>query len=102
MGGRLRSGFRLVRRLLGDRRGATAILFAVLLPVLIRFAGLGVETGLWYTIKRQNQTAADEAALPAALEIIAPGGTVANALPAAQLDANKHRFGCAQHGHNTT
>src|ERR1700751_4584129 len=43
----------------------------LLLSVLIGFAGLGVETGLWYAIKRQNQSAADEAALSGAMEIAA-------------------------------
>lgn len=55
-------------RLLHDRRAAVAITFAVLLPVFIGFAGLAAETGLWYAIKRQNQSAADEGALAGALE----------------------------------
>jgi transcriptional regulator with XRE-family HTH domain len=38
---------------IGDRRGATAALFAVLLTVLFGFAGLGVDFGIWYTLKRQ-------------------------------------------------
>jgi hypothetical protein len=44
---------------------------AITLPVLIGFAALGAETGLWYTIKRQNQTAADAAAISAAYEVAA-------------------------------
>jgi Flp pilus assembly protein TadG len=31
-----------------DRRGATAVIFAVSLPVLIGSAGLGVEVGYWH------------------------------------------------------
>ena len=44
---------------------------AITLPVLIGFGSLGAETGLWYTIKRQNQSAADAAAISAAYEVIA-------------------------------
>ena len=55
-------------RLLRDRRGATAAIVAVTLAALIGFTGLGVETGLWYTIKRYNQSAADVAAISGAME----------------------------------
>jgi len=57
------------RRLWHDTRGATVVLVALTISVLIGFVGLGVETGLWYTIQRQNQTAADFAALSGAYEI---------------------------------
>jgi uncharacterized membrane protein len=57
------------RRLWHDTRGVTLVLVALTISALIGFAGLGVETGLWYTIKRQNQTAADFAALSGAYEI---------------------------------
>jgi Flp pilus assembly protein TadG len=54
-----------------DRRGVVAIAVALLLPVLIGFAGLGVEVGLWFWVQRQNQSAADAAAISAALEYAA-------------------------------
>src|SRR5215467_5426626 len=57
------------RRLWHDTRGVTVVLVALTLSALIGFVGLGVETGLWYTIQRQNQTAADFAALSGAYEI---------------------------------
>jgi hypothetical protein len=38
---------------------------------LIGFTGLGVETGLWYSIKRYNQSAADIGALSGAMELAA-------------------------------
>ena len=44
---------------------------AIALPGLMGFAALGAETGVWFTIKLQNQSAADAAALSAAYEIIA-------------------------------
>ena len=58
----------------GDRRGATAALFALLLTVLFGFAGLGVDFGIWYTLKRQYQSAADNGAISGALEVVAGKG----------------------------
>jgi hypothetical protein len=57
------------RRLLHDNRGTILALVAIALPVLLGFTALGVETGLWYTIKRYNQSAADIAALSGAMEL---------------------------------
>jgi Flp pilus assembly protein TadG len=51
-----------------DRTGAVAVALAVLLPVLIGFAGIGIEVGLWFEVQRQNQSATDAAAISAALE----------------------------------
>jgi Flp pilus assembly protein TadG len=59
------------RRLARDTRGIVLVLIALMLPVLVGLTGLGVETGLWYAIKRQNQAAADEAALSGAMEVAA-------------------------------
>jgi Flp pilus assembly protein TadG len=54
-----------------DQRGVVAVAVAILLPVLIGFAGLGIEVGMWFWIQRQNQSAADAAAISAALEYTA-------------------------------
>src|SRR5207247_2689120 len=59
----------ILRRLWHDRRGAGAVLLGLALPGLIGFAALGVETGLWYSIKWQNQNAADAAAWSAGIEL---------------------------------
>ena len=59
------------RRLASDTRGATLALVAAAISALIGFTGLGVETGLWYAMKRQNQSAADVAALSGAFELLA-------------------------------
>jgi uncharacterized membrane protein len=70
----IRAGYALwiwPRRLARDTRGVVLVLVALLLPVLVGLTGLGVETGLWFAIKRQNQAAADEAALSGAMEIAA-------------------------------
>src|SRR5579863_9872448 len=69
------SGRRGVMRLIRDRCGAAAPLFAVMLTMLFGFAGLGVDVGIWYTLKRQYQSAADIAALSGALEVAAGNGT---------------------------
>ena len=58
-------------RLWRDERGVVAIAVAILLPVLIGFAGLGVEVGMWFAVQRQNQSAADAAAISAGLEYAA-------------------------------
>jgi Flp pilus assembly protein TadG len=56
---------------LKDRRGAVAIVMAIALPVVIGAAGIGVEAGKWYMVKRQAQTAADTGAFAGALELAA-------------------------------
>lgn len=62
----LRALFRSLRR---DERGATLAVMAVSLTAVIGLTGIGVETGLWYAVKRQQQSAADFAALSAVREI---------------------------------
>jgi hypothetical protein len=59
----------LPQRLLRDTRGFTLAFLAVAGSVLIGFTGLAVETGLWYAVKRYNQSAADIAALSGATEL---------------------------------
>src|SRR5438105_1427510 len=58
----------LPHQLLRDTRGFTLAFVALAGSVLIGFTGLAVETGLWYSIKRYNQSAADIAALSGAIE----------------------------------
>jgi uncharacterized membrane protein len=65
------SGLDFLVRLVADRKGASAILFALSLPVLIGFLGLGVETAFWYLEKRELQKAADTAAMGGAREYAA-------------------------------
>src|SRR5215831_9418081 len=87
----------LLRRLLHDKRGLSAVTVAVSMPVLFGVAGLGVDTGLWYAMKRQNQSAADAAALAAAYEVI--GGHICPAdvptylTPAATEAATRNNYG---------
>ena len=84
----------MLRRLLHDKRGISAVTVAVSMPVLFSVAGLGIDTGLWYTIKRQNQSAADAAALSAAYEVIAGNTDVTtNLTPAASEAATRNNYG---------
>jgi Flp pilus assembly protein TadG len=79
---------------LRDRRGVVGVALAVLLPVLIGFAGLGVEVGWWFAIQRQNQSAADAAAISAALEYAAhiENSVMTNPTAAANTTANYNLF----------
>jgi Flp pilus assembly protein TadG len=61
----------ILARFWRDQGGVVAVAVAILLPVLIGFAGLGIEVGMWFWIQRQNQSAADAAAISAALEYAA-------------------------------
>jgi hypothetical protein len=63
------------QRLASDTRGVTLVLVALALSALIGFTGLGVETGLWYSIKRYNQSAADMGALSGAMDLAGVGAT---------------------------
>src|SRR6516162_9896067 len=85
----LRSAMVRLRR---DERGVSAIMVALSLTVLVGFAGLGVETGLWYSIKRQNQSAADAAALSAAYEVLAGNTTPENLSAAATRAATQNGY----------
>jgi hypothetical protein len=82
-----------VRALLRDRAGGMAVLIALGAPLVIGGAGLGVETGLWYVNKRRAQTAADAAAVAAALQIMRgqPRAMAASAL----ADAERNGFSAA-------
>jgi Flp pilus assembly protein TadG len=85
-GGRLRAA---LARLPRDRRGIVAVMVALLIPAFVGLAGLGAETGLWYAIKRQNQAAADEAAISGAMEIVA---NVADITAQATTTATRNGF----------
>ena len=76
-----------------DERGVSAVILALSLTALIGFAALGVETGLWYSIKRQNQSAADAAAISAAYEVLAGNTSVTtNLTPAATRAATQNGY----------
>ena len=82
-----------IARFSHDEHGISAIVVAVALPGLIGFGALGAETGLWYAIKLQNQSAADAAAISAAYQVIAGKTNVINDLtPAASAAATQNGY----------
>lgn len=52
--------------ILADSRGNVMLLSALAMPVLVGMAGLAIEGGNWYQMKRQMQNAADSAVIAAA------------------------------------
>lgn len=51
-----------LKRFQRDEQGATAVVFAILLPVIIGGLALGVESGYWFFLKTTLQNAADVSA----------------------------------------
>ena len=83
----------VVSRLFHDSSGASAMMLAVVLPSMIGFSALAVETGMWYAIKTQNQSAADAAAISAAYQVIAGKTDItADLLPAATEAAERNAY----------
>ncbi|SEG42563.1 Putative Flp pilus-assembly TadE/G-like [Bryocella elongata] len=58
-----------VRRFLRDQTGQALIISAIALSMVVGFLGMAVDVGHLWQVKRQLQTAADSAALAAAMEI---------------------------------
>jgi hypothetical protein len=58
-----------VLRILNNRKGVSAILVAIFLPVLIGFAALAIDVGYMYTTKNELQNIADASALAGAGEM---------------------------------
>ncbi len=77
------------RALFRNRKGAVGVIVGLLTPVVLGFAALGVEAGMWFTAKRELQTAADAAAVAAAMELAA-GGDADAIETAAETDAARN------------
>ena len=75
-------------RLADDRGGVIIVMFALMLPILLGFMGLGIEVALWYSNKRDMQGAADAAAIAAAYEIAE--GRTSNATARATAEAQNN------------
>jgi Flp pilus assembly protein TadG len=58
-----------IRRALGRRRGASAVIIAALLPAFIGFAALSTDTAIIAVARSQMSTAADAAALAGAMQL---------------------------------
>lgn len=83
--------YRESRRLCADERGVNAVLTALMMPVIIGFIGLGIDTGMWYAKKRDLQSAVDSAAVSAALTYTAQHNA-ASASSLAESDAVRNGF----------
>jgi hypothetical protein len=85
---------RLVSRpnLWREESGATAIITAITLAILLGFTALGVEVGSWYAERRALQTAADAAALGAAYQIYKYGKDDDGIVEAGEGDASRNGF----------
>lgn len=83
---------RLLRRLLGDdERGATAILMAFVLILLLGIAAIAIDLGFGFNERRQSQTAADMAVMAGATEVVLGGdqqAVVAQVLAFARANVN--------------
>src|SRR6185369_7443405 len=78
---------RRIAKLLGDRRGNVAVIFAMSMPLVVGGLGFGAETGYWYYQQLRLQQASDAAAYAGAVDLRAgkPFQTVvATATAAAQ------------------
>jgi hypothetical protein len=78
-------------KFLTDRRGLTAVTFALSLPVIIGGAGLGVEVGYWMFEERRLQTAADLAANAGAV-VLRSGANDNAVVGAATEEATKNGY----------
>jgi hypothetical protein len=82
-----------IARIFPDNSGASATILAIALPGLIGFGALGAETGVWFTLKLQNQSAADAAALSAAYQVVYGKTNVTSELtPAANEAVARNAF----------
>lgn len=86
-----RASWRTFRR---DRRGASAVIVGVALPVIVGFMGLGVEVGLWFMSHDKLQSSVDMSAWAGAM-VMAEGGTDTEITTAAEEEA-------ARNGYDTT
>lgn len=86
------------RNLWREESGATAIITAITLAILLGFTALGVEVGSWYAERRALQTAADAAALGAGYKIYKEGKDSDGISAAGIADAGRNGFTDGQQG----
>src|SRR5216684_3457201 len=67
----------MARKLRGDERGASFVVTAIALTVLMGFSGLAVDVVMWEVAKRDMQGVVDQAALAAATAFRNAGETTA-------------------------
>ena len=79
----------VLTRLAHDRRGVIIVMFALLLPVLLGFIGLGVEVVLWFQQHRDLQSVADAASVAGVYEL-RDGNATATIKTVAQTEAARN------------
>lgn len=82
------SVLRKIAEFAADRRANVALIFALTLPAMVGFCGLGAETALWYFKQRDLQGAADVAAYNGAIALRS-GATQSAITSQASTDAAK-------------
>lgn len=80
-----------LRRIVRDQAGATAVIVGLTMPVVAGMGMLGVDAAMWYSERRDLQTAADAAALAGALHK-AYGYGVSSVATIATRDAQRNGF----------
>ncbi|MCH9052193.1 MAG: hypothetical protein IIA72_14115 [Proteobacteria bacterium] len=81
----------LVKTFARNKLGSVMLMSGLMMPVLIGFAGLGLDVTIWYLAKRQIQTAADAGAIAGA-HTLAKGGSKGAAQQAADIDVELNDF----------
>lgn len=64
---------RLSRRFTGDEKGVTLVYVAISLPVILGFAGIGIDIAVWNLDKRESQAMADAVAMSAGVSVLRTG-----------------------------
>ena len=78
----------VMTRLARDERGVIIVMFALLLPIMIGFIGMGVEVAYWFQDRRDLQAAADAAAIAGAYEIAEGRVSAADTVAQREAEAN--------------
>ena len=87
----------MLSSLLKDRNGGALVIAGVLLPVIIGFAGLGIDLTHWYAERRAMQNMADGAAIAATHAVMA--GSAAVTVQAAAVDGAERNGWTAAEGY---
>jgi Flp pilus assembly protein TadG len=89
--------FRRFSRFIAQRRAASAVIVALLMPILLGASGLSIDVGYWFQQQETLQSATDAAALAAATAASKYGDTTASAVEpfalAAANNASNNQFG---------
>jgi Flp pilus assembly protein TadG len=83
---------RVVAKPVKDRSGSVFIYTAIIAPVLLGFAGLSVDVGIWYANQRLAQAAADSGAMAGALEVLRSSASSTAIINAVNTDSANNGF----------